>query len=56
MRARLWVVGVVVAVFACAALAGAALLFWPQVRLAPSDAALARLVLPGFAVVSALSR
>ena len=49
-RARFWLVGVVVvAVIACAALAGGALLLWPQVRLAPSDAALARLTLPRFA-------
>ena len=48
-RPRLRLAGGVVAVIACAALAGAALLLWPQVRLAPSDAALARLVPPGFA-------
>ena len=33
----------------CAALAGLALLAWPQARLGPADDALARVVLPGFA-------
>jgi peptidoglycan hydrolase-like protein with peptidoglycan-binding domain len=42
-------VGGVVAVIVLGTLAGGALLLWPQVQLGPSDAALARLVLPGFA-------
>ena len=49
MRLRVWLVAIAAVVVALAALCGAALLFWPQVHLDPSDAALARLALPGFA-------
>ena len=50
MRARFWVIAVVIAaVLLCGALAAAALLAWPAPRLEGSDAALARVSLPGFA-------
>ena len=49
VRKRAWLVLVLAVVVALAAVAGAALLFWPQVHLGQSDAALARLSLPGFA-------
>ena len=49
VRMRVWLVSVLAVVVALAAVAGAALLFWPQVHLGQSDAALARLSLPGFA-------
>ena len=45
----MWLVTALAVVVALAAATGAALLFWPQVHLGQSDAALARLVLPGFA-------
>jgi len=50
MRARFWVITVVVVVVVlCGALAGAALLAWPAPRLASTADALGRVTLPGFA-------
>ena len=49
MRARVWVLTAVVVVVVVAGLAVAAIFAWPHARLASSNDALARVVLPGFA-------
>jgi hypothetical protein len=49
MRVRVWVVMIGVAAVVFGAVAVAARLAWPTVRLDPADDALARVVLPGFA-------
>ena len=49
MRARVWVLTAVVVVVVLAGLAVAAIFAWPHARLASSNDALARVVLPGFA-------
>jgi len=49
MRVRLWVGTIVVIAVACGALAVAALLAWPKTELRPADAALAHIVVPGYA-------
>jgi peptidoglycan hydrolase-like protein with peptidoglycan-binding domain len=48
LRKRFWPLTAVVIVIVFGALAGAALLFWPQAHLGRDDAALTRIVLPGF--------
>ena len=48
MRVRFWVVAAVL-LLACAGLAAAALIAWPQARLVGTDDALARVELPAFA-------
>lgn len=48
-RARVWVVTAVVVVVVIGALAGAAVVLWPNVHLRTSDQALARVALTGFA-------
>ena len=49
MRARVWVLTAVMVVVVVAGLAVAAIFAWPHARLASSNDALARVVLPGFA-------